>query len=224
MAWLLGILLLICIAVAELDEKVVEKDLYNVLGLNSTATTSEIKKAYRKLATLHHPDKQLQSGNNGANKELSAEIFRSIAEANEVLSSSDTRQEYDMLRSHHSQNQRRQYGGDRRSRSRGQEEMYEEHINHMHRHQQQQFMNEFFNFNSEQQQQQQQQQDMGYEQGYEKESIGHPELTQSFLRAGEVLFPYSPIMVSAGKFRGMREGGIFRGMLLLLYFMVSCFM
>ena len=34
-----------------------EVDLYAVLGLTSTTTPDEIKKAYRKLALINHPDK-----------------------------------------------------------------------------------------------------------------------------------------------------------------------
>ena len=44
-----------------LPEGVVEKDLYQVLGLREDADNSvkTIKKAYRKLAQIHHPDKVL---------------------------------------------------------------------------------------------------------------------------------------------------------------------
>ena len=33
------------------------KDYYNILGINRTSSADDIKKAYRKLASLHHPDK-----------------------------------------------------------------------------------------------------------------------------------------------------------------------
>jgi DnaJ-class molecular chaperone len=43
----------------ELSDSIISKDLYNVLGLKSSSsiTTKDIKKAYRKLAQIHHPDK-----------------------------------------------------------------------------------------------------------------------------------------------------------------------
>jgi len=33
------------------------KDYYNILGIDKSASTEDIKKAYRKLAMTHHPDK-----------------------------------------------------------------------------------------------------------------------------------------------------------------------
>jgi curved DNA-binding protein len=59
-------------------------DHYKTLGVNSTATPDEIKKAYRKMASLHHPDK----GGNTAK-------FQEVQTAYDVLSDLDKRQEYD---------------------------------------------------------------------------------------------------------------------------------
>ena len=68
-----------------------EKDYYKVLGVAKTATSEEIKKAYRKLARLHHPDKNMSD-------KRSEEKFKSISEAYDVLSSTERRREYDEAR------------------------------------------------------------------------------------------------------------------------------
>jgi molecular chaperone DnaJ len=67
------------------------KDFYSVLGVSSTATQDEIKKAYRKLAKKHHPDAN-------ANDTKAAERFKEISEANNVLSDSEKRKQYDEMR------------------------------------------------------------------------------------------------------------------------------
>jgi molecular chaperone DnaJ len=65
-----------------------KRDYYEVLGVSRTASADELKKAYRKLAMQHHPDR------NPDNKE-SAEKFKEICEAYEVLSDADKRHRYD---------------------------------------------------------------------------------------------------------------------------------
>ena len=60
------------------------KDSYQVLGVGPTAKPEEIKKAYRRLAFAHHPDRA-----KGANS--SEEKFKEINEANEVLSDPEKR-------------------------------------------------------------------------------------------------------------------------------------
>jgi curved DNA-binding protein len=63
-------------------------DYYKLLGINKTATTKEIKSAYRKLARKYHPDL------NPNDKEAKRK-FQEINEANEVLSDPEKRKKYD---------------------------------------------------------------------------------------------------------------------------------
>ncbi|PJC01972.1 MAG: molecular chaperone DnaJ, partial [Candidatus Komeilibacteria bacterium CG_4_9_14_0_8_um_filter_36_9] len=60
------------------------KDYYQILGVDKKATKDEIKKAFRKKAHEHHPDK----GNGNADK------FKEINEAYQVLSNEQKRQQY----------------------------------------------------------------------------------------------------------------------------------
>jgi curved DNA-binding protein len=64
------------------------KDYYKILGVEKKATQAEIKKAFRSLAVKYHPDK------NAGNKEAE-EHFKSINEANGVLSNPEERAKYD---------------------------------------------------------------------------------------------------------------------------------
>jgi DnaJ family protein B protein 4 len=65
------------------------KDYYKILGVDKQATDEELKKAYRRLAVKHHPDK------NPDNKEAAEEKFKEISEAYDVLSDKDKRQVFD---------------------------------------------------------------------------------------------------------------------------------
>src|SRR3954468_15194079 len=67
------------------------KDFYAVLGVSSTASQDEIKKAFRKLAKKYHPDAN-------ANDPKAAERFKEISEANNVLSDVEKRKQYDEMR------------------------------------------------------------------------------------------------------------------------------
>ncbi len=70
-----------------------EKDYYRILGVSETASTEEIKKAYRKLALRYHPDRVPPD----RKKEAEAR-FKEISEAYYCLSDKRRREEYDALR------------------------------------------------------------------------------------------------------------------------------
>ncbi|KAJ6098512.1 hypothetical protein N7467_000047 [Penicillium canescens] len=67
---------------------VADTSYYDALGVPPTATELEIKKAYRKLAIVTHPDKN-------PNDETAHERFQAIGEAYQVLSNEDLRKRYD---------------------------------------------------------------------------------------------------------------------------------
>ena len=67
-----------------------KRDYYEILGISKSASKDEIKKAYRKLALKHHPDK-----NKG--DKSSEEKFKEASEAYHVLSDDKRKNNYDQF-------------------------------------------------------------------------------------------------------------------------------
>lgn len=63
-------------------------NLYEILGVKKNSSTNEIKKIYRKLAIIYHPDKH--------NDPKKTEHFKKITEAYEILSDPLSRKDYDL--------------------------------------------------------------------------------------------------------------------------------
>jgi DnaJ-class molecular chaperone len=68
-----------------------QKDYYDILGLASDAGHKQVRDAYRRLALLHHPDRN-------KNNPEAAERMKAINEAYAVLSDPQKRREYDTLK------------------------------------------------------------------------------------------------------------------------------
>jgi molecular chaperone DnaJ len=65
------------------------RDYYEILGISRSASDEEIKKAYRKLALKHHPDK------NPEDRHQAEERFKELSEAYQILSDPERRTLYD---------------------------------------------------------------------------------------------------------------------------------
>src|SRR5690606_19353906 len=65
-----------------------KRDYYEVLGVDRSASTTELKKAYRKLALQYHPDRN-------QNDPTAEAKFKEISEADSVLSDDEKRAIYD---------------------------------------------------------------------------------------------------------------------------------
>jgi hypothetical protein len=200
---LCGSLLLKCFG---LDEGILEKDLYKTLGVDPKSSQQEIKKAYRNLAKVHHPDKSTP-----ANKEINEALFRDIAEAYEVLSDPVQRNEYDSLFSvyRHSNKRhssfREHHGGTAHGGHGHYEPRYEEYYEHHYND------NEFTGSDYP---------NSHARHHYYEESFGDPSdfdpygdifafaehlrgmmhrpvVTGPIMPSGEVMFPYTPLMISS---------------------------
>ncbi|CAN9502237.1 unnamed protein product [Ophioblennius macclurei] len=69
---------------------ILQMDLYGLLGIESTATTKEIKKAYRQKALTCHPDKNPDNPS-------AAALFHQLSQALEVLTDAAAKAAYDKL-------------------------------------------------------------------------------------------------------------------------------
>ena len=69
-----------------------KRDYYDILGVPRNATEEDIKKAYRKLAMKHHPDR-----NQGDKAKVSEEKFKEAKEAYEMLTDAQKRAAYDQF-------------------------------------------------------------------------------------------------------------------------------
>ena len=183
------LIVLLIIVVLSLEDNIINKDLYKVLGITKDAAINDIKKAYRKLAQVHHPDKA-----KGPDKQLHEALFREIAEAYEILSDSNQRQEYDDRRM------------DKSNQKRYEQDIYKQQQEYQRQYQQQQEKyQEYQRYMQKQYEAYEQQQRQQYEQqqffddllhDFYQSSFFQPEIIGSILPAGEVIFPYVPIMTS----------------------------
>ncbi|XP_043725168.1 uncharacterized protein LOC122671794 isoform X2 [Telopea speciosissima] len=93
----------------EKAKKGIPLDMYLILGVEPTGTAADMKKAYRKAALRHHPDKagqflaRTENGDDGLWKEIAEEVhkdadrlFKMIGEAYAVLSDPTKRSRYDL--------------------------------------------------------------------------------------------------------------------------------
>ena len=71
-------------------------DYYRTLGVTATATSSEIKEAYKRRSLKTHPDRFPNA--TAAERQRYTQKFQTLADAYYVLSDTDRRREYDQLK------------------------------------------------------------------------------------------------------------------------------
>ena len=76
-----------------LEKLAKRKDYYKILDISRSASDYEIKKAYKRLAMLHHPDRHATADDSVKKEE--ERIFKDISEAYSVLSDPQKKARYD---------------------------------------------------------------------------------------------------------------------------------
>jgi molecular chaperone DnaJ len=66
-----------------------KRDYYDILGVSHSASEEDVRKAFRKKAMEHHPDRNKNEG--------SSERFKEISEAYQVLGDPEKRTQYDQF-------------------------------------------------------------------------------------------------------------------------------
>ena len=84
-----AVLLVVSIITDSSLQSTPEKNLYEILGVEKTATEKEIKKAFRKMSKKYHPDR------NQERKEWAKKKFVEVANAYEILKDPSKRRAYD---------------------------------------------------------------------------------------------------------------------------------
>jgi DnaJ-class molecular chaperone len=80
-----------------------QKNYYSLLDVDRAASSAEIKKAYKKLALLYHPDKHKAAAEEGQRDAIAAK-FKQVTEAFDVLSDEEMRAVYDKVRDYQDSN------------------------------------------------------------------------------------------------------------------------
>ena len=73
-----------------------EKNYYQILGVDTVATDSQIKEAYRSLAKKYHPDVRMNADQAPGEHDPDVEKFRDVVEAYQVLSVKESRAAFDI--------------------------------------------------------------------------------------------------------------------------------
>jgi DnaJ family protein C protein 3 len=81
--------------IQKLRQAASRKDYYKILQVKKTATNNDIRRAFRKLAKLYHPDQLRAKEMTPQERDKMDELFRDINEAKEVLMDEEKRQRYD---------------------------------------------------------------------------------------------------------------------------------